>query len=50
MTRLMNSVGFVYKSTREQISISIPKTAAGREMRASASNPLVRLGVFPQIV
>lgn len=30
MTRLMNSVGFVYKSSREQISILIPESAAGR--------------------
>lgn len=30
MTRLMDSVGFVYKRTREQISILIPEIAAGR--------------------
>lgn len=50
MTRLMNSVGFVYKSTREQISILIPETAAGRKTRPSTSNIHVLLRFFHQII
>lgn len=48
MTRLMKSVGFVYKSSREQISILIPQTAAGKLTRPPNPHRLLRF--FRQII